>query len=97
MVQASLLERRDCLVAKSIAALQQTGLNHLCVGGGVAANRVLRAQLQTRCEDDNLNLHIAPLELCTDNAVMGAIAVERFKAGLFEDLDLDIKPGLVRH
>ncbi|MDG1513290.1 MAG: tRNA (adenosine(37)-N6)-threonylcarbamoyltransferase complex transferase subunit TsaD, partial [Mariniblastus sp.] len=87
----------DCLVAKSIAALQQTGLNHLCVGGGVAANRVLREQLQTRCKDNNLNLHIAPLELCTDNAVMGAIAVERYKAGLFEDLDLDIKPGLVRH
>ena len=87
----------DCLVAKSVAALQQTGLNHLCVGGGVAANRVLREQLQTRCQENNLNLHIAPLELCTDNAVMGAIAVERFKAGLFEDLDLDIKPGLVRH
>ncbi|MGB1930297.1 MAG: tRNA (adenosine(37)-N6)-threonylcarbamoyltransferase complex transferase subunit TsaD [Mariniblastus sp.] len=87
----------DCLVSKSVAALQQTGLNHLCVGGGVAANRVLREQLQSRCEANNLHLHIAPLELCTDNAVMGAIAVERYKAGLFEDLDLDIKPGLVRH
>ena len=27
-----------------------------------------------------------PLSLCTDNAVMGAIAIERFRAGLFEDL-----------
>jgi N6-L-threonylcarbamoyladenine synthase len=87
----------DCLVAKSIAAVQASGLDHLCVGGGVAANRVLREQLQIRCEENDLKLHIAPLELCTDNAVMGAIAIERFKAGLFEDLDLDIKPGLVRH
>jgi hypothetical protein len=27
---------------------------------------------------------------------MGAIALERFKAGLFEDLDLEVYPGLVR-
>jgi hypothetical protein len=28
--------------------------------------------------------------------VMGAIAIERLKAGLVEPLTLDIKPGLVR-
>jgi N6-L-threonylcarbamoyladenine synthase len=33
------------------------------------------------------------MALCTDNAVMGAIAIERFRAGLFEDLSLDIGPG----
>ena len=27
---------------------------------------------------------------------MGAIAVERYRAGLFESLDLDVYPGLVR-
>ena len=27
---------------------------------------------------------------------MGAVAIERFKAGLFEPLDLDVFPGLVR-
>ena len=36
---------------------------------------------------------MAPLALCTDNAVMGAIAVERLGAGLFEDLDLDVYPS----
>jgi N6-L-threonylcarbamoyladenine synthase len=36
------------------------------------------------------------MDLCTDNAVMGAIAVERFRASLFEPLDLDITPGLIR-
>ena len=34
-----------------------------------------------------------PLSLCTDNAVMGAIAVERLRAGKVEDLSLDISPG----
>lgn len=87
----------DCLVAKAIQSLQQTGVNRLCVGGGVAANRVFRDQLQTQCDHHGFELHIAPLKLCTDNAVMGAIAIERFRAGLFEDLSLDIKPGLIRH
>ena len=38
-------------------------------------------------------LHVPPLSLCTDNAVMGAIAIERLRAGMFEDLSLDISPG----
>ena len=87
----------DCLVTKSIQAIERSDLKILCVGGGVAANRLLREQLMQRCEQKQISLHIAPLEYCTDNAVMGAIAIERFNAGLFEDLSLDIQPGLVRH
>ena len=89
----------DCLVAKSIQAVNQclkSGPKRLCVGGGVAANRVFRDQLAVQCEQNGIELHFAALEHCTDNAVMGAIAVERFKAGLFEDLNLDILPGLIR-
>ncbi len=87
----------DCLVAKAILATKKSKLANLCVGGGVAANRVFREQLADRCTSEGISLHIAPLKYCTDNAVMGAIAIERFKAGLFDDLDMDIKPGLVRH
>ena len=87
----------DCLVKKSLQAIAQTGMKNLCVGGGVAANGLLRSQLAAACEEKDVNLQIAPMEFCTDNAVMGAIAIERFNAGLFEQLDLDIKPGLVRH
>jgi N6-L-threonylcarbamoyladenine synthase len=77
-------------------AMQQTGLKRLCVGGGVAANRVLRQRLEEETRRAGIELHIAPLQLCTDNAVMGAIAVERLKAGETESLDLDAVPGLVR-
>ena len=42
-------------------------------------------------------LHVAPPELCTDNAVMGAIAFEQLRAGRTESLELDVIPGLVRH
>jgi N6-L-threonylcarbamoyladenine synthase len=87
----------DSLVAKSIAALEQTGLSTLCVGGGVAANRSLRETLTAASRDRNFELHIAPPELCTDNAVMGAIAFESLRVGKTESLDLDALPGLVRH
>jgi N6-L-threonylcarbamoyladenine synthase len=91
--QAAVIE---CLVEKSLAAIDQTGLRTLAVGGGVAANGKFRAELQAACDRQRIRLHIAPPALCTDNAVMGAIAIERLKAGLIEPLTLDVKPGLVR-
>jgi N6-L-threonylcarbamoyladenine synthase len=86
----------DSLVAKSLLALVRTGLQTLCVGGGVAANRLLRQELAQATKQRGFELHIAPPELCTDNAVMGAIAFERLRAGKFESLELDVLPGLVR-
>jgi N6-L-threonylcarbamoyladenine synthase len=62
----------------------------------VAANRLLREQLARVASEQRVELHIAPPQLCTDNAVMGAVAFERLKAGLVESLDLDVQPGLVR-
>jgi N6-L-threonylcarbamoyladenine synthase len=87
----------DSLVEKSLVALARTGLSRLCVGGGVAANRRLRKQLAEAVGKAGGELIIAPPELCTDNAVMGAIAFERLRKGLTEGLDLDAQPGLVRH
>jgi N6-L-threonylcarbamoyladenine synthase len=83
----------DCLVGKAFLAIRTTGLATLCVGGGVAANRRLRERLESESRLQNIQLHIAPPKLCTDNAVMGAIAVERFRAGRFESLDLDVLPS----
>ena len=86
----------DVLLDKTFAALRSTGLTKLCVGGGVAANARFRERLQEESAVRGVQLHIAPLRLCTDNAVMGAIALERYKAGLIEDLSLEVYPGLVR-
>jgi N6-L-threonylcarbamoyladenine synthase len=84
----------DVLVGKSLAAVRRTGLGRLCVGGGVSANRHLRNRLKIAADAEGVELHIAPLHLTTDNAVMGALAVERFKAGIVESLDLDAYPTL---
>src|SRR5437762_7212832 len=87
----------DSLVKKSVVALKKTRLSTLCVGGGVGANRLLRERLSAAARDAGFALYIAPAELCTDNAVMGAIAFERLKAGAVDSLELDAIPGLVRH
>jgi N6-L-threonylcarbamoyladenine synthase len=86
----------ETLVEKSRFALQRTGYGRLCVGGGVAANARLRSELTALTSELGIELHIAPRELCTDNAVMGALAWERLIAGKTDPLDLDILPGLVR-
>lgn len=86
----------DCLVTKSMQAVQRTSASRLCVGGGVAANRVFRERLTAAADAIGLELLIAPPKLCTDNAVMGGIAVERLLANDFDDLTLDARPGLVR-
>jgi len=86
----------DVLIAKVELALRRTGRDVLCVGGGVAANGAFREQLTARMRRLGTRLHIAPRELCTDNAVMGAIAWERLRAGLVESLELDVVPGLER-
>ncbi|HIF30814.1 MAG TPA: tRNA (adenosine(37)-N6)-threonylcarbamoyltransferase complex transferase subunit TsaD [Planctomycetaceae bacterium] len=86
----------DCLVGKSLLAVRQTEINRLCVGGGVAANRRFRERLAEACQKADVELHIAPMNLCTDNAVMGGIAFEKLSRGQFDSLDLDIRPGLDR-
>jgi len=86
----------DCLVGKSMQAVKKLGVKRLCVGGGVAANREFRSQLTLACDRVKVQLHIAAPELCTDNAVMGALAWEKIKLGQFDTLELDAKPGLLR-
>jgi N6-L-threonylcarbamoyladenine synthase len=86
----------DALVGKTLLALERTQVRRLCVGGGVAANKRLRERLALAANERAFELHLAPPELCTDNAVMGAIAFERLKAGKTESLELDAVPGLVR-
>ena len=86
----------DVLATKARHALQKTGMKNLCVGGGVAANGVLRARLERDAKRFGFQFFTAPLSLCTDNAVMGAIAWERYRAGEFSDLDLKFEAGVVR-
>ncbi len=86
----------DVLVHKCRRAVAAYRCPRLIVGGGVAANRQLRLALELAARTDRFDLVIAPRELCTDNAVMGAIAWEKIARGEFAPLDLDVQPGLQR-
>lgn len=87
----------EVLVEKCRQAIQKTGHHRLCVGGGVAANQRLREELARMAQRNRIALQIAPIELCTDNAAMAAIAWELLAAGRVASLEADVLPGLVRH
>ncbi len=72
----------DTLVAKTLRALDQTGLTALVIAGGVGANRSLRANLAVEAERRGARVFYPRVEFCTDNAAMIARAgLERLQAG----------------
>ena len=82
----------DVQVAKAKRALEMTGARTLCVGGGVAANPVLRASYEKMCSKAGVRLVLPPLSACGDNAGMIAlVALDRFKQGKFFPFDFDAK------
>ncbi|MDQ3735605.1 MAG: tRNA (adenosine(37)-N6)-threonylcarbamoyltransferase complex transferase subunit TsaD [Actinomycetota bacterium] len=62
----------DVLTAKAVRACQETGIDHLVLGGGVAANSRLRALAESRAAAAGLHLRVPRPGLCTDNGAMVA-------------------------
>lgn len=62
----------DVLVTKTLLACEDTGIDHVLLGGGVAANARLRERLAQRCDAVGVTLRVPPLALCTDNGAMVA-------------------------
>ena len=80
----------DVQVAKAKTALQQTGAPTFCLGGGVAANPVLRAAYEELCAKMGVKLVMPPLSSCGDNAGMIAlVALDRYNARAFFPLNAD--------
>jgi len=79
------------LVSKSLAACKQRKVPRLVLGGGVAANRGLRATALAQCEKAGVRLFVPPFASCTDNAAMIAYAgAQRLLAGERDALDLSV-------
>jgi N6-L-threonylcarbamoyladenine synthase len=62
----------ETLVEKSIAACRLTRSRLLAVGGGVAANSLLRQEFERRCRAEGLALFFPEKKYCMDNAAMVA-------------------------
>ena len=64
----------EVLVHKAMQAADANGIKNLVVAGGVAANPRLRELFAELCPARSLSLFLAPLEFCTDNAAIIALA-----------------------
>jgi N6-L-threonylcarbamoyladenine synthase len=62
----------DVLTRKAVLACTENGIDHLLIGGGVAANSRLRALAETRCADAGITVRVPRPGLCTDNGAMVA-------------------------
>jgi len=62
----------DVLMRKAILACKERGVDHLVIGGGVAANSRLREVADQRCAAAGIRLRIPRPGLCTDNGAMVA-------------------------
>jgi len=80
----------EVLVGKTMQAVEQTGVRTVVVGGGVAANKALRAHLSAACTQRGVTLHLTPMKYCTDNgAMVAAMGYYQLQAGQTADLTLE--------
>ncbi len=73
----------DVLTRKALRACKENGVDHLLIGGGVAANSRLRALAVERAEAMGIHVRVPRPGLCTDNgAMVAALGAELVAAGV---------------
>jgi N6-L-threonylcarbamoyladenine synthase len=89
-IARQLAERTDRAMARYA---QDHASRRFVVAGGVAANRAVRRALETVAAERGFSFEAPPLEYCTDNAAMIALAgLERLAEGLTSPLDAPARP-----
>lgn len=86
----------EVLVTKTLRATKEYKVKQLLLAGGVAANKGLRERLtQSFAKQEEIEVIIPPLSLCTDNAAMiAAVGTVMYEKGIRSDLKLNGTPGL---
>jgi len=85
----------DVLVSKSRKAADLIGAKGLVLGGGVAANSLLRERFMEMCESDGRRGLLPSRAMCTDNAAMiGSAAWYRWRSDGPTTLDSGAFPNL---
>lgn len=85
----------DVLVHKARRAAKQVGAKTLALGGGVAANSLLRREMASAAQADGIAIVLPSREMCTDNAAMIASAGwYRLARGEVSSLDTGANPNL---
>ena len=85
----------DVLVAKTMQAAAATGRGVVALSGGVSCNTRLREKMGEACEAHGIELLVADVALCTDNAGMIAyVASLKLASGETSPVAVDIDPNL---
>ena len=85
----------DVLVNNTVAAAKELKVQKIAIAGGVAANTLLREQMESEGKKAGLSFFCPPIELCTDNAAMISCAgYLNYMAGIRGELDLNAVPQL---
>ena len=80
------------LMQKLRLAAEQTGISHIAIGGGVAANSGIRNALKQAEADLGWITYIPPFQYCTDNAGMiGIVGYLKYLEGRFTDLGVSAR------
>lgn len=82
----------DVLVRKTMRAVARAGVSTVLLGGGVAANSLLRDTLERECNQRNLQFKAAKRSYCTDNgAMIAALGFHKLQAGEVATLELEVQ------
>ena len=80
----------DELIPRAMEAARRTGRRTIAAAGGVAANSIIRGDLERACRQAGCRLYLPPLRLCGDNgAMIGAQGYYEYLAGHTADLSLN--------
>ena len=79
----------DMLIDNLLKVTSKYNIKEISIGGGVAANSLLRKKINFISKENNWNVYIPKISFCTDNAAMIAnYANFMFKDSKFSDISV---------